>query len=169
VVPIGILKDIISDRIISDLSSGLNSATAKRRILPAQQRPVVEKLKPLIKLSFAFSILPEPEPTALMEDIAATLTAAGWTWVGFPVASGRGGGGLGYSIHGSPTINTSSFTLTDVQIEVPFSHQNDWNPPVIALCDALNAVPGITVVAIGDRPGTQPIIDGVVIWIGGKP
>ena len=146
----------------------LEARLAPRSLLPKQQEEIASDLKNLPKLAFAFSILPEPEPTRLMLDIGNTLAAAGWTWINFPVASGRGGAGFGYSVRGKPTIGTN-FSLTDVSIWVPAAHNVDWSAPVITLQNALNSVPGIKATAFVDQPGTEPIIDGVVIWVGGKP
>jgi hypothetical protein len=147
----------------------IRGALSAALLIAQTTRRNCKRSEDLPKLAFAFSILPEPEPARPMLDIGNTLAPAGWTWINFPVASGRGGAGFGYSVQDKPTIGTN-FSLTDVSIWVPAAHNVDWSAPVIILQNALlNSVPGIKATAFVDQPRTEPIIDGVVIWVGGKP
>ena len=146
----------------------LDERLAPRRIPVEEQDKIVNELKALPPLPFAFSISPGSEPVALMQDVASVLKKAGWTWVNCPVAGGgRGCGSLGQSFGGSPTVGTL-FSLSGFQIEAPTLHREDWAQSVLGLQKSLNALPGISISAWADDPGAPPILDGVLIYIGTK-
>jgi hypothetical protein len=136
-----------------------------RSISEDRRRRIVDRLQPpLAKPPFAFVVMLEPEPQALMGEIAETLKAAGWTRVGYHLPNG----GMTYGDADTPDFGTIS-SLTGLVVGLPKAREADWEQVVDALCAALKAEAGIDAEAAAMPAEDAGKNDAVIIWIGRKP
>jgi len=141
----------------------LETELAPRTLTPSQQQKIADALKDQAKPNFAFSIFGAPEPAKFMADIASSLELAGWNWVSYPAQTWPR-----YSAPGKPNVG-AILSFSGLQIEVPATHESDWEPAANALRDVLNAQPGIVATEGIVKPGTEAMSDAVVIFVGAKP
>ncbi len=133
---------------------------ATRSLTPEQQSAIAEKLKPFAGTPYDFTVHPEAEPEALMEDIASALGKAGW------VRRPRDGSVPLRTLSGRPAVGTIT-TFSGVQVEIAETRTGDFGNAALTLRDMLG-VAGLPTTALRFPDGNDTA-DAVHIFIGKKP
>jgi len=162
-----------SDKAIADAGARASEANARaaeanlalarfkapRSLTDEQQANMIEKLKPFVGVPFDFVV--QPEPLALMTQLAKILESAGWKWTAFPSTTG-----LAVKTAGKPDSGIINF-FVGLHVEFDDSRRLEWEIPVNTLLMLLNKA-GI------EAKGTR-VVDGSItpnavhIIVGTKP
>jgi outer membrane murein-binding lipoprotein Lpp len=132
---------------------------APRTLNAEQQERIASKLKPFGAIPFDFSVQTDTEPIDLMEQVAATLEAAGW--VRRPIE----GVDITTGPRGKPQAGVVA--ASGLLIEISESRMADWQWAVVALRDALIAE-GLAATATGIADKSA-LPNAIHIKIGKKP
>jgi hypothetical protein len=110
---------------VQEAMLALARLTTPRTLTPERRERMTEVLKSFAGTPFDFAVQPEPEPVALMDQIADALVAAGWIW------QPSGGSGMALVRHGKP--QASMTTATGLSIAIDDTRCSDWDKAVLAL------------------------------------
>jgi hypothetical protein len=135
-----------------------------RSISAEQQHRIADKLKTVASPPFSFVVMQEPDPLALMGEITATLTEAGWKRVPYLLTSG----GMTYGDENTPSYGSIA-SLTGLVVSFPEARQAEWEPPASTLSELRTSESGIDATAEVMPSAVATGNDAVVIWIGRKP
>ncbi len=124
-----------------------------------QQDRIRNKLKPFAGIPFDLSLQLDSETIGLMEQVGASLKAAGLIW------KGRSHGSPVFTQPGSPPAGIVAFT--GIMIQIDSSKTYEWDKAVVAIKDALSAE-GLEVQSMRIIDGTETP-DAIHIYIGRKP
>lgn len=142
----------------AEANLALAKLTTPRSLTAEQRKHLVESLKGFAKIPFDFFITPDPEPVSLMDQLAGSLTEAGWEWKSVSEI-------IVFRQQGKP--NAGLMTGSGIGIQIDHSKLTDWEKPVLALANEL--------VAAGIEVKAEQLLDGIVdanavhIRIGKKP
>jgi len=137
----------------------LEEKLSPRSLTATQQADITEKVMEFSGVPFDFSLQPGAEPFALMEQIGASLKAAGWNrqpWQGTPIV---------FTPPGQPNAGMVAFAGLEIQIHD--SRTAEWGPATKALWDALLAA-GIKATALRITDNSE-LPNAIHIKIGTKP
>jgi hypothetical protein len=130
-----------------------------RTISPEQGTQIVEAIRPFTGTPFDFSLSPDPEPLALMNQLADFLTEAGWDWR--PVRQL-----ITFNRPGKP--NVAMHTGEGVHVLVASSRKAEWEPAILALANALITI-GLERVVAHEADDGSADDEAIHIRIGIKP
>jgi hypothetical protein len=154
----------VAEQRASEANLEIERLKTPRSISPEQRGRIVNKLKPFSTLPFTFSVMLEPEPLALMEEISEVLKTADWTRVPYHLSNG----GMTYGDENTPSFGTI-FSLTGLAFGFPSNREVEWKPVVDVLQNALHAESGIEATTGSLSNEVAAKNDSIVIWIGRKP
>jgi len=130
-----------------------------RTISAEQKAQIVEAIRPFANTPFDFSLMPDPEPLALMNELEEVLTGSGWNWL--PV--------MQIIVFGRPGMpNVGMHTGTGIHILVASAKKAGWEPAIMALANALASV-GLQGVVAQEADDGSADEQAIHIRIGRKP
>jgi hypothetical protein len=114
-----------ADQKAQEASLELARLTTPRVLEPEHRARMTKALKPFAGTPFDFSIQPDPEPVALMDQIADVLVAAGWIW--------KDAAATGTTLARRTKPKALMTTATGLTIAIDDTRCSDWEKAVLAL------------------------------------
>jgi hypothetical protein len=139
----------------------LEKLKAPRTIAEEQRQRIIRAIKPFSGMHFDFAVRPDPEPESFMEQLAATLQAAGWIR-----QAKQNAGSPVVAIPGKPNAAITT-DFIGLGAEIDSTRTPNWSEALAALVNSLSAE-GFHMRSNVASDGTAPP-DAIHIFVGPKP